>query len=234
MLNKTFLLSDPLAGEFNVSGISFEWTDGVFGLALSAPDAEGFSTLYFHPMTSTHEFSVNTRILRNESLAAKSFHDFRILGSRGPKGQSGVSFLDKQTGVLFYALVNLNAVACWKTTNPSYTMESQGRVFMNNVTMVFPNDVKVDAKGNLWVLSNRLPTFMYKSLDADDVNFRIMTAAVKDAIMGTACDAKLVISPNMTGRLRPTVIVNEIPQSAGVTVKYHVLLLVLTLMLCRF
>lgn len=193
---------DPLAGQFNVSGVAFEWSAGVFGLALSSPDSDGFSTLYFHPMTSTSEFSVSTKYLRDEKLSKESFNEFKFLGSRGHKGQSSVSFVDKKTGVLFYALVNLNAVACWKTTNPSYTMQSQGRVFMSNVSMVFPNDIKVDASGNLWVLSDRLPLFLYKNLDHDDVNFRVLTAPVRDAIKGTACDSKLVVTPDITNRFK--------------------------------
>lgn len=193
---------DPLAGEFNVSGITFQWTDHLFGLALSAPDSEGFSTLYFHPMVSTNEFAVSTKYLRDEKLSSTSYNEFRLLGNRGPNAQSSVSFLDKNTGVLFYALVNLNAVACWRTSNPSYNMQSQGRIYMSNVTMVFPNDIKVDSKGNLWVLSDRLPQFMYKELDPEDVNFRILTAPVQDAIKGTACDSKLIIS-NLPGRFKP-------------------------------
>lgn len=31
---------NPLAGELSVNGIPFQWTDGLFGLALSGPDAE--------------------------------------------------------------------------------------------------------------------------------------------------------------------------------------------------
>lgn len=73
---------------------------------------------------------------------------------------------------------------------------------MNNTTMVFPNDVKVDANGTLWVLSDRLPKFMYESLDSEDVNFRILTAPVKDAIMGTACDSKLVVNPEIKRRMK--------------------------------
>lgn len=211
---------DPTAGEFNVSGITFQWTDHLFGLALSAPDSEGYSTLYFHPMVSTNEFSVSTKVLRNKeySMSKTSFNEYKLLGNRGRNAQSSVSFLDKKTGVLFYALVNLNAVACWRTTNPSYNMQSQGRVFMSNVTMVFPNDIKVDSNGNLWVLSDRLPQFMYQSLDSEDVNFRILTAGVQDAIRGTACDSKLVIS-NVAGRFKPTVTtatpVNEKNKKSG-------------------
>jgi hypothetical protein len=195
---------DPVAGEYNVSGVTFIWNDGIFGMALSKPDSEGYSTLYFHAMSSTDEFSVSTKYLRT-NVSKSNFHQFKRLGSRGPKGQSGVSFLDQKTDVLFYALLNLNAVACWRTTNPAYTMMSQGRVYMSNVTMVFPNDIKVDSNDNLWVLSDRLPQFMYGSLNRSDVNFRVLTASVADAIRGTACDSKLVIPPNLVGKLKPIV-----------------------------
>lgn len=215
-----------------MNGITFEWTDGLFGLALSGPDNEGYSTLYFHPLTGTHEFSVNTKFLRDEALASKSFHEYKILGSRGPKGQSSVSFFDEKSGVLFYALVNLNAVACWKSANPSYTMESQGRVYMNNITMNFPNDLKVDNKGNLWVLSNRLPKFMYESLDPQDFNFRILTAPVKEAIKGTACDAKLVVNPEIASKIKPTN--KETPRASSAnTIKFNAFVFLVLSLLWR-
>lgn len=217
---------DPLAGDFNVNGIQFQWTDGIFGLALSAPDNEGHSTLYFHPMCSTNEFSVSTKFLKDESVAKMSFHEYKVLGSRGQKAQSSVSFLDQETGVLFYALINLNAIACWKTTNPSYTMQSQGRVFMSNETMVFPNDIKVDANGNLWVLSDRLPKFMYDSLDPNDVNFRILRAPVKDAIKGTACDKNLIVSP---GKMKPGLTNKSGDGSSGADVTSTISLVTLVL-----
>lgn len=156
------------------------------------------------------EFSVSTKILRNETLATSNqiYKEFKVLGSRGNRGQSNVEFLDKKTGVLFYALPNLNAVACWKTTNPAYTIKSQGRVYMNAEEMVFPNDVKVDDQSRLWVLSDRLHKFMYDNLDTNDVNFRILTATVADAIDHTACDTKTKpfteIITNLTDFLRPS------------------------------
>ncbi|XP_018334723.1 protein yellow [Agrilus planipennis] len=202
LVNHNYFNIDPLAGEFNVSGIVFHWSDGIFGMGLSEIKPDGSSDLYFHPMTSTDEFVVSTKFLKDKALSQKSNGEFRHLGSRGPKGQSSVSFLDKKTGVLFYALINLNAIACWKTTNPRYTMQSQGRVYMSNVTMVFPSDIKVDSDDNMWVLSNRLPTFMYKGFNASEVNFRLLTAPVKDAINGTACDAKGIVTPEMKAKMK--------------------------------
>lgn len=73
---------------------------------------------------------------------SESSFEFHALGSREHNGQSSVSFLDPDTGVLFYALTNLNAIACWKPQN-TFTLQQQDLVYMDNVTMVFPNDLKV-------------------------------------------------------------------------------------------
>lgn len=202
-VSHNFFHPDPLSGDYEIGGIKFQWDDGLFGLALSKPMADGFATLYFHPLSSTNEFSVSTEVLRNKSAAnlPENFKEFTILGSRGPNGQSGAAFLDQLTGVLFYALPNLNAVACWKTSNRAYTIKSQGRVFMSPVEMVFPNDVKVDDQDRLWVLSDRLQQFMYSTLNPDEVNFRILTAHVKDATENTACDTTPKPLPDLINKL---------------------------------
>lgn len=179
---------DPVACNFSVKGYNFSWTDELFGLGLSAPNADNFSTLYFHPMASFDEFSVSTEYLRNKTLSDENFFSFKHLGSRGPNSQSSVSFVDQKTGVLFYSLVNINAVACWKTSNKEYVMKNQGRIYMNETTMIYPTDIKVDYNDTLWILSNRMPIWMYGKLDPTDVNFRVFSAKVVDAISHTACD----------------------------------------------
>ncbi|XP_073956952.1 protein yellow-like [Choristoneura fumiferana] len=179
---------DPLACDFSVKGYNFSWTDAIFGIGISAPNSDNYSTIYFHPMASYNEFSVSTEFLRNKSLADANFNAFKLLGSRGPNAQSSAAFVDPKTGVLFYSLVNLNAVACWRTSNKEYTMKNQGRISMNDTTMIYPTDIKVDYNQNLWILSNRLPIWMYGKLDPADVNFRVFTAPVLDAISHTACD----------------------------------------------
>jgi hypothetical protein len=218
---------DPLAGNYSIGNISFHWDDGLFGIALSKPGSDGYATLYFHPLSSTNEFSVSTRVLRNSSLAANPseiYNEFKVLGSRGPNGQSAVQFLDQKTGVLFYTLPNLNAVACWRTNGKSkaYNIKSQGRVYMNPIDMSFPNDIKVDDQDRLWVLSNKLHVFMYSELNPTDINFRILTAQVKDAIEHTACDTKTKplteIIDKLGGILKPST--TKTPsQSSGLIIK---------------
>lgn len=202
-VNHHYFHPDPLAGNYTISGINFQWDDGLFGLALSKKQPDGYAILYFHPLSSTNEFSVSTQVLRNKTyaLSAENFKEFKILGSRGLNGQSGAAFLDQLTGVLFYALPNLNAVACWKTSNRDYTFKSQGRVYMSQTEMVFPNDVKVDDQDRLWVLSDNLQNLLYSKLDRNQINFRILTAHVKEAIENTACDTTLAPLPDLINKL---------------------------------
>lgn len=238
-VNHHYFHSDPLSGNYSIGGIQFQWDDGLFGLAISKQQKDGFATLYFHPLSSTNEFSVSTRILRNQTLATSSdiYREFSILGSRGPNGQAGAAFLDQLTGVLFYALPNLNAVACWKTSNRAYTIKSQGRVYMSTIEMVFPNDVKVDDEDRLWVLSDRLQQFMYSSLDKNEINFRILTAHVKDAIEHTACDIKPKALPDIINKLgdilKPKT--TSVPQnSSGDRIKTTILGFSVILAVCKF
>ncbi len=55
-----FFHFDPLQGEYDVAGVKFQWTDGVFGLALGNPiNKAGDRTVYFHSLSSTKQFSVS-------------------------------------------------------------------------------------------------------------------------------------------------------------------------------
>lgn len=181
---------DPLSGNYNVAGINFQWTDGIFGLALSPVQKDGYRTAYFHPLSSTREFAVSTKILQNETLASSSYYEYKVLGSRGPNTQATASFLDEKTGVLLYTQVNRDGIGCWNSYKHAneYSADTNGIVSNDNETMVFPNDLKVDRNSNLWVLTDRLPVHIYRTLDPNEYNYRIFRAPVKDLVKGTICE----------------------------------------------
>lgn len=62
----------------------------------------------------------------------------------------------------------------------------------DDVGLVFPSDVKIDRNNNLWVFSDRMPVFLLSYLDYQDVNFRIYTVPVNQAITGTVCEPRNV------------------------------------------
>lgn len=139
-------------------------------------------------MSSTREFSVSTSIIRNKTIASNSYHEYKVLGSRGPNTQSTGSSVDEATGALIYTLHNKNAIGCWNINNAEYSADTNAILAKNDETMIFPNDLKVDKSGKLWVLTDRLPNFIYKELNFNEVNFRIFEADVKEIVKGTVCD----------------------------------------------
>ncbi|XP_050424662.1 uncharacterized protein LOC126835860 [Adelges cooleyi] len=183
---------DPLAGNYHVGGMNFQWTDGIFGVALSPVRDNGFRTLYFHPLSSTREFSVSTRILQNASIASDSYYEYKVLGSRGPNTQASGSSLDEATGTLFYTQVNKDGIGCWNSYRcaDEYSADTNVLVASDSTTMEFPNDLKVDKTGTLWVLSDKLPRFLFKGLDPNEINYRIFNAPVNDIIKNTVCDVE--------------------------------------------
>ncbi|CAG9812794.1 unnamed protein product [Phaedon cochleariae] len=175
---------------WRVKNVEFEWTDGIFGLALSPysnynPDR----TLFFHPMSSFREFTVKTSVICNETGWSDVKDAFKVIGqSRGKNGQVSASRIDRN-GIMFFNLVTRDSVGCWDTRKP-YKRSNLGVVAENAETLVFPNDLKVDheQRQSVWVISNKLPLYLYEGLDENQVNFRIMSAFVDEAVKNTICD----------------------------------------------
>ncbi|XP_044731122.1 protein yellow-like [Chrysoperla carnea] len=182
----SFFMPDPLSGDFNIAGLNFQWgEEGIFGMALSPIQPDGYRTMFFNPLASGHEFSVSTRILRNKTAVEDSYHDFKVVGTRGKDGHVTAAVMDKN-GVLFYNLVSRNSIGCWNSRLP-YTPENLDVVDSDDVGLVFPSDVKIDRNENIWVMSDRMPVFLIANLDFRDVNFRVYTTTVSEVLANTAC-----------------------------------------------
>uniref|UniRef100_A0ABD2VW93 Protein yellow n=1 Tax=Trichogramma kaykai TaxID=54128 RepID=A0ABD2VW93_9HYME len=187
-LEHGYFFPDPLAGDYNIGGLNYQWhTEGIFGLSVSPVALDGYRTLFFHPLSSNREFAVSTRILRDEKLSANSYHDFQVLPERGPLGHSTAEIMD-ENGLQLFTLVDQNAVGCWNSLLP-YAPSNQAVVARHDEAMIFPSDVKIN-RGLIWIMTDRMPQFLEseEGLNYTDVNFRILTVPVRDAIAGTVCD----------------------------------------------
>ncbi|XP_028043785.1 protein yellow-like [Bombyx mandarina] len=185
---------DPLASNFTLHGLNFQWSDGIFGLALTPVDHFRERMLFFHSLSSYREFYVPTSVLRRPSQVNNSFSEFNLVGeSRGLYGQSSASAFDDR-GVMFYGLVSRDSIGCWDSNKP-YRKRTLGTVAENAETLIFPNDIKINQgeQQNVWVISNKLPMFQNGSLDSDDYNYRILYADTKEAVRGTVCDPAIRI-----------------------------------------
>ncbi|XP_053657921.1 protein yellow [Anopheles marshallii] len=185
----SFFFPDPLRGDFNVAGLNFQWgEEGIFGMSLTPLQADGYRTMYFSPLASHREFTVSTRILRDETKVEESFHDFQYLKERGPNSHT-TSRVMSDTGLQLFNLIDQNAVGCWHSSLP-YSPEYHGIVDRDDVELVFPADVKIDEEEQVWVISDRMPVFLIADLDYSDVNFRIFSAPLSTLVAGTVCDVQ--------------------------------------------
>ncbi|XP_052899763.1 protein yellow [Anopheles moucheti] len=185
----SFFFPDPLRGDFNVAGLNFQWgEEGIFGMSLTPLQADGYRTMYFSPLASHREFTVSTRVLRDESKVEESFHEFQYLKERGPNSHT-TSRVMSDTGLQLFNLIDQNAVGCWHSSLP-YSPEYHGIVDRDDVELVFPADVKIDEEEQVWVISDRMPVFLIADLDYSDVNFRIFSAPLATLVAGTVCDVQ--------------------------------------------
>ncbi len=184
---------DPFATPFNVDGEVFLWVDGILGATLSGVQNDGYRTLYFAGLASNYQFSVSTRYLQDRNLAANTtvlLEAYRFLGTRGPNMQTTAHMMDPDTGIDFYALPNRNAIGCWNSNlfPNNYSPDTNVILANDDVTMIFPIDIIVDDSDNVWFLTDRLAVSLSRGLNANDVNMRLFSANIRDAVRGTACD----------------------------------------------
>lgn len=189
-----YFFPDPMASNFTLHGVNFQWTDGIFGLALSPIDHKHDRLLFFHPMSSYTEFYVSTSVLRDHRRVNNSAHEFNVLGeSRGLSGQSSASAMDRR-GVMFYGLVSRDSIGCWDASK-HYEKRTTDAIASSSDTLVFPNDIKVDQEWqqSVWVISNRLPMFQARRLNRNAYNYRVMFASTEEAVRGSICDPSAVV-----------------------------------------
>ncbi|CAO1346510.1 unnamed protein product [Diamesa hyperborea] len=179
---------NPFEGDYNVNGFQFSWDDGIFSITLGESAPDSYRLAYFHPLSSDTEFHVSTRILRNETLATRGYHgnDFHYLGTRGPLSNSGTHFYDKSTNVLFFTEMQKNSMTCWNAKSPMMPSNIHN-VHKDDTKLIYPADLNIDNESTIWLISNRLPRFIYSRLDTNIFNFHIWRENVNDALAGTQC-----------------------------------------------
>lgn len=162
-------------------------------MTLSPTRSDGYRTLYFSPLASHREFSVSTRVLRDESRVEDSYHDFFFFPTERTSNSHTTARVCSDDGIMLFNLIDQNAIGCWHTSMP-YEPQYHSVVDRDDVGLVFPADVKVDENRDVWVLSDRMPVFLITNLDYNDVNFRIYSAPLQTLIGGTVCDISNRIS----------------------------------------
>ncbi|XP_021183944.3 protein yellow [Helicoverpa armigera] len=195
--NHGFFMPDPLTGDYNIGGLNFQWSsEGIFGISASPAGSDGYRTLFFSPLASHTQFAVSTRILRDETKVTGSYHDFKVVGSRGANGHTTSKVVDEYTGIELFNLIDQNAIGCWRS-DTQYKPQNIAVVDKDDTGLIFPSDVKIDAQRNVWVISDRMPVFLESTLDYSDINFRIYTAPLDVLVQDTVCQAPQQYIPSV-------------------------------------
>lgn len=183
----SYFMPDPLAGDFTIEDLNFQWGDeGIFGLSLSpVMPISRDRILYFSPLASNRGFAVSTRILQNSSNVEGSYHDFVALPDRGPKSHT-TSHVMSDSGIELFNLIDQNAVGCWNSRNP-YMPQFMAVVDKDDEKLVFPSDVKIDAHQNVWVMSDKMSTFLLSNLDYNQYNFFVFVSPLSVLVSNTVC-----------------------------------------------
>lgn len=178
---------EPLLSDYTLHGVNFQWSDGLFGMSLSRFH-QGDRQLYYHAMSSSLEFVVNTSVIRDPSRVDNSVAEFKLLGdSRGADGQVSAAAVDRN-GVMFFNLVLRDSIGCWDTRKP-YKLDNLSIIAQNNNTLVFPNDLRLDHEipQYAWIITNRLPMYQFNLLNPQEYNFRVLYLDVAQAVANGVC-----------------------------------------------
>ncbi|XP_053622434.1 L-dopachrome tautomerase yellow-f2-like isoform X2 [Plodia interpunctella] len=186
-LSHNYFSFNPVAGNLNIAGQRFQWSDGVFSITLGSGSG-GCRAAYFHPLISTHEFSVSTCVLKNRTASQDSnfWSQFSLLGNRGENSQSTMHDYHAATRVVFFAEIGRDAVSCWNNGNP-LRATNIAILAQDSQRLSYPSDLHVSGD-EVWVISNSLPRFGYSRLDVNEYNFYVYKANVQELISGTACE----------------------------------------------
>jgi Major royal jelly protein len=109
--------------------------------------------LYYNPMSTFNHFWVPTSLLQSQNATPTAYKKFEA-GSVQKTTQSAGCGMDT-SGVLFFGLLNQNAIACWNSDMP-YVPANQAVLAKNDGEMQFLSTVVVRTKYTLNFLKDVL------------------------------------------------------------------------------
>ncbi|XP_034652989.1 major royal jelly protein 1 [Drosophila subobscura] len=173
-----FMYPDPDYGHHTIAGESFDLMDGLFSVNNDKRN------LYFHPLASVGEYAVPLSVLnRRENWAngVEAMADqFKLLGRR--KSECAASAMDSMSN-LYCVTFNPIKLFVWNVNTP-YGSRNFGALPAKAEELQFVSGMKVvrNPAGyeELWLLSNRFQKISAGTINANEVNFRILRRRLDD------------------------------------------------------
>ncbi|XP_060651880.1 major royal jelly protein 1 [Drosophila nasuta] len=177
-----FMYPDPDHGLHTIAGESFILMDGIFTVNNDKRN------LYFHPLASVSEYSVPLDVLNNRANWANGVDamadQFKLLGRR--KSECATSAFDSRSN-LYCVAFNPIKLFAWNVNTP-YTTRNFGNLPAKADELQFVSGMKVvrnnGGQEELWMLSNRFQKIAAGTINANEVNFRILRRPLDDIHSG--------------------------------------------------
>lgn len=152
-----------------------------------------FRYLYFNSLASYHQNYADTySLIRSEYMEPVVFQSNYKRAS-----QAGVQ-ATSQSGVIFFQLVQLTAIACWDIGKP-FTPENVVIIAQDEETLQYVSGIKVITNSlgeeELWFNTNRLQKTINMTRKSTEINLRIIRGTVVDIIRGTRCEPIPSVKP---------------------------------------
>uniref|UniRef100_A0AAG5DM76 Major royal jelly protein n=1 Tax=Anopheles atroparvus TaxID=41427 RepID=A0AAG5DM76_ANOAO len=133
--------------------------------------------VYYSPLSSYHVYSLPASLLRDPEFNARATPQdiLEAVVDYGQKlSQTDGMFMDNQ-GVLYYGLLGEHAIAKWDSYKP-FTAKNQQIVAKDPTFIQWVDSMGIDHEGYLYVVVNRLHSFVAGRLNPSEVNFRVLRA----------------------------------------------------------
>lgn len=121
----------------------------------------------FSPLASHREFSVSTRVLRDESRTEDSYHDFFFFPTERAANSHTTARVCSDDGVMLFNLIDQNAVGCWHTSMPCKFVSARAvreRSFRRRLLCSRTAMVSTSTKIIIYILQLNLSFFLKKKI----------------------------------------------------------------------
>lgn len=165
------MFTDPDARDVVVNSTHLTVNSNINGIALSPASTEGRGrTLFYSPLSSYEIFALPTFVLknpRNRGLVNK------YVKSLGRKPSPGDGMTMSSAGVLYFGLLQKNAIGAWDIRDQPFSEKLQ--IMTEDPELVeWPDSFAIDSKGRLWNTVKRQSVIRTSGLDQSVPNFGIL------------------------------------------------------------
>lgn len=166
------MFPDPNFSDYNVAGETFTLMDGIVGLTHSPK----LATLYFQPLATNRIFSVRTDVLRKGPPAENEALPIELVGKKSSQGL-GLA-VNENDETLYFSPLSETSVASYNPVTGQNRLES----FDTNL-LQFPAEIRWNHRdGSVWLLTTRFQKFFLRTLNANEINFRIVRLRPETAL----------------------------------------------------